>query len=66
MVSKVIGLVPQPDPALAPTAIDTLGLIGSSPIGKTALNSIGGNRMNVAIGVMKQILAYLRKQRKYE
>ena len=53
MVSKVIGLVPQPDPALAPTAIDTLGLIGSSPIGKTALNSIGGNRMNVAIGVMK-------------
>jgi len=52
MVSKVIGLVPQPDPALAPTAIDTLGLIGSSPIGKTALNSIGGNRMNVAIGHM--------------
>jgi len=49
MVSKVITFVPQPDPALSPTAIDTLGLIGSSPIGKNALNSIGGARMNAAV-----------------
>jgi len=49
MVSKVITFVPQPDPSLSPTAIDTLGLIGSSPLGKTALNSIGGPRMNDAV-----------------
>jgi len=49
MVSKVITFVPQPDPALSSTAIDTLGLIGSSPLGKTALNTVGGVRMNTAI-----------------
>jgi len=49
VVSKVITFVPQPDPALAPVAIDTLGLIGASPAGKSALNSIGGPRMSNAI-----------------
>lgn len=49
MVSKVITFVPQPDPALAPVAIDTLGLIGSSSAGKSALNSIGGTRMINAV-----------------
>lgn len=45
----MVEFVPQPDPALSLAAIDTLGLIGASPIGKTALHSIGGHQLNLAV-----------------
>ena len=66
MVSKVITFVPQPDPSLSPTAMDTLGLIGSSPLGKTALNSIGGPRMNEAVRVMMTMPMIRRFERSFE
>lgn len=45
--------VPQSDPALAPVAIDTLGLVGSKPQGKLALHSVGGTRMIDAVKVIQ-------------
>jgi len=49
MAILIVSHVPSPDSRLSSVAIDTLGLIGSAPTGKVALNTIASVQMQTAV-----------------